>query len=59
MEEKKGFDQAQVASVNTVEVKSFNAFSFYLLLLINSFAFNPFFLILPDVFSNNTPIPFL
>ena len=41
-----------------VEVKSFNALSFYLLLLTNPFAFDPFFLILPDIFSNNAPIPF-
>ena len=30
----------------------------YLLLLADSFVFNPFFLILPDLLNNNTPIPF-
>ena len=31
----------------------------YLLPLANSFNFNFFFLILPDIISNNIPIPFL
>ena len=38
-------------------VKSFNIPNPYLLLLANSFNFNLSFLILPDVISNNIPIP--
>ena len=40
-------------------VGSFNAFSPYLLPLANSLNFNFSFSILPDIISNNTPIPFL
>ena len=43
----------------TVKVRSVNTFNFYLLPLSNSFDFNLFFLILPDVISNNTPVLFL
>ena len=42
-----------------VEVKSINTFNLYLLPLSGSFNFDFSFLILPDVISNNTPIPFL
>ena len=45
--------------VYTVKVGSFNTFNPYLLPLADSFNFNFSFLILPDVISNNTPIPFL
>ena len=44
---------------NSLEVKLLATQVAYLLLLANSFNFNPFFLILPDVIFNNTPIPFL
>ena len=42
-----------------VDVGSINAPNFYLLPLSNFFNFNFSFLILPDVISNNTPVPFL
>ena len=42
-----------------VEVKSINAPNPYLLPLSNSFNFNLSFLILPDIISNNIPVPFL
>ena len=45
--------------VYIVAVGSSNAPNLYLLPLANSFNFNLSFLILPDVISNNTPIPFL
>ena len=41
------------------EVESFNTSSPYLLPLVNSFNFNPSFLILFDVIFDNTPVPFL
>ena len=40
-------------------VGSFNASNPYLLPLSGSFNFNFSFLILPDVISDNTPVPFL
>ena len=40
-------------------VGSINTPNPYLLLLSGSFNFNFFFSILPDVISNNTPVPFL
>ena len=40
-------------------IGSFNTPNFYLLPLANSFNFNLFFLILPDIISNNMPVPFL
>ena len=40
-------------------VGSFNASNPYLLPLSNSFNFNFFFSILPDIISDNIPIPFL
>ena len=48
-----------VEIVYTAVVASFNIPDFYLLPLANSFNFNFAFLILPDVISNNTPVPFL
>ena len=41
------------------KVESINTFNPYLLPLANSFDFNLSFLILPDVISDNIPIPFL
>ena len=41
------------------EVGSINAFNPYLLPLFGSFDFDFSFLILPDVISDNTPVPFL
>ena len=41
------------------EVGSFNALNPHLLLLADSFNFNLSFSILPDVISNNIPVPFL
>ena len=45
--------------VYIVAVESFNALSPCLLPLANSFNFNLFFSILPNIISNNIPIPFL
>ena len=42
-----------------VEIKSINTLNPYLLPLSSSFDFDLSFLILPDIISNNTPIPFL
>ena len=42
-----------------VKVGSVNTSNFYLLSLSNSFNFNFFFLMLPNVIFNNTPVPFL
>jgi hypothetical protein len=42
-----------------VKVGFFNASNPYLLPLANFFTSNFSFLILPDILSNNTPIPFL
>ena len=42
-----------------IKVKSINTPNFYLLPLFSSFNFNLSFLILPDVISNNIPVPFL
>ena len=42
-----------------VAVGSINASNSYLLPLFSSFNFNIFFLILPNVISNNMPVPFL
>ena len=49
----------KVKEKNSLEVKLLATQVVYLLLLVNSFDFNPSFLILPDVIFNNTPIPFL
>ena len=42
-----------------VEVKSINTLNPHLLLLSSSFDFDFSFLILPDVISDNMPVPFL
>jgi hypothetical protein len=42
-----------------VKVGSINTFNPLLLPLFSIFAFNFFFLILPNAISNNTPVPFL
>ena len=42
-----------------VAVGSFNALNSYLLPLFDFFDFDFSFLILPDVISDNTPVPFL
>ena len=44
---------------NSLEAKSLATKVAYLLPLANSFDFNFSFLILPDVISNNTAVPFL
>ena len=54
--EKKEF-KAEIAYI--VEVESSNAFNSYLLPLFSSFNFNFFFLILPDVISDNILVLFL
>ena len=54
--EKKEF-KAEIAYI--VEVGSVNAPNPYLLPLFSFFNFNPFFLILLNIISNNTPAPFL
>ena len=41
------------------EVESVNTFNLYLLPLSSSFNFDFSFLILPNVISNNIPVPFL
>ena len=46
-------------TVYIVAVKSFNTPNPHLLFLANSFNFNLSFLILPNVISDNIPIPFL
>ena len=51
--------KSKVETVYIVEVKSFNTSSPHLLPLADSFNFNFFFSILPDVISNNIPVPFL
>ena len=48
-----------VETVYTAKVKSFNTPDPRLLPLADSFNFNFSFLILPDLISNNIPIPFL
>ena len=48
-----------VETVYIVVVKFFNILNPYLLPLTDFFNFDFSFLILPDIISNNTPIPFL
>ena len=43
----------------TVKIGSVNTFNSYLLPLFSSFNFNLSFLILPNIISDNTPVPFL
>ena len=54
--EKKKF---KVEIIYIVEVESINASNLCLLPLFSSFNFNLFFSILPNVISNNIPVPFL
>ena len=56
MDKKKKF-KVEIAYI--VVVGSFNTPNPYLLPLFSSFNFDFFFLILPDIISDNTPIPFL
>ena len=51
--------KSKVKMAYIVEVKSINTPNLYLLPLANSFNFNLSFLILPDIISNNTPVPFI
>jgi hypothetical protein len=44
--------------LNTIEVELLAVLMAYQSLLANSFVFNPFFLILPDLLNGSTPIPF-
>ena len=46
-------------TVYIATVRSFNTLNPYLLPLADSFNFNLSFLMLPDIISNNIPIPFL
>ena len=48
-----------VETIYIVVVKSFNIPNPYLLPLADSFDFDLFFLILPNIISDNTPVPFL
>ena len=56
MDKKKEFT-AEIVYI--AAVGSFNTPNFYLLPLADSFNFNLFFSILPDIISNNTPVLFL
>ena len=49
----------KVKEKNSLEVELLATLITYLLLLVNFFIFNFFFLILPNIISDNTPIPFL
>ena len=55
--EKKKSTEVEIAY--TAEVESFNTSSPYLSPLVDPFTFNLSFLILPNIFSNNIPVPFL
>ena len=44
--------------LNSTEAELLAVLVTYQLLLTNSFIFNPFFLILPNLLNNSTPIPF-
>ena len=50
---------AEVKEKNSLKVESLATQVAYLLPLVNSFNFNPSFLILPNIISNNTPVSFL
>jgi hypothetical protein len=52
-------EEFKVEIVYIVEVGFFNTSNSYLSLLADFFAFNFSFLILPDILSDNTPVPFL
>ena len=51
--------KSAVEIVYIAKVGSFNAPNHHLLLLADSFNFNISFSILPDIISDNTPVPFL
>ena len=51
--------KSKVEIAYIAKVGSINIPNFYLLLLSSSFNFNLSFLILPDIISNNIPVPFL
>ena len=51
--------KSKIKITYTVVMGSFNTPNPYLLPLFGSFNFNLSFLILPDVISNNIPVPFL
>ena len=51
--------KSKVEMAYIIEVESINTPNPYLLPLFSSFNFDLFFLILPDVISDNTPVPFL
>ena len=44
--------------LNIIKAESLAILVAYQLPLANSFIFNPFFLMLPDLLNSNTPIPF-
>ena len=52
-------EESKVETIYIVKVGSVDAFNFYLLPLSNSLDFDFSFSILPDIISDNTPIPFL
>ena len=56
VKEKKEF---KIEIAYMAKVESINASNLYLLPLSSSFNFNLFFSILPNVISNNIPVPFL
>ena len=49
----------KVKEKNSLKAKLLATLVAYLSLLANSFDFNFFFLILPDIIFDNTPVPFL
>ena len=51
--------KSEIKIAYIAEVGSINTFNPYLLPLSGSFNFNFSFSILPDIISNNTPVPFL
>ena len=51
--------ESKIEITYTAVVESINIFNPYLLLLSNSFDFDFFFLILPNIISDNTPVSFL
>ena len=51
--------ESKVEIAYTAKVGSFNTPNSYLLPLSNSFNFDFFFLILPNIIFNNIPMPFL
>ena len=51
--------ESKIETAYIAEVGSVNTPNPYLLSLSSSFNFNFFFLILPNIISNNTPVPFL